>query len=407
MPTRSRNLAAALGGTIANNVFGTDGSRSGAGITVHDYDSNGALLLTDNSSFVDGSLHYLTNQRELYVWDDNESKFYPLDEISDDKLEVASAFSYQGSTYGYAMAGASPGTSGTDIIDKFPFANSTQHATDVGDLTIVRVAITGGGIGSSENGYALSGVDLATSTRVTTIDKFPFASDANAALYSGNLLVATYASSTATDGTNGYNFGGRSTTGAGNDGSENQIQKFNYAVEADATDVGDLTVYAASRGGHSSSTHGYSTGSYTMPYELDAAVINKFPFATDADATDIGVVSNLNNVQFISQSSATHGYVTGGGTTPYSPTTNYENIWKFSFASDADGADVADIPGQLKNSQGVSSTDYGYVTAGYQHPTSGGGGNSIFRFAFASDGNLVDTTADVTVGRDNLANTQV
>ena len=48
------------------------------------------------------------------------------------------------STHGYINAGANPGDN--NIIEKFPFANSTADATDVGDLQKARV-----GAGTTQN----------------------------------------------------------------------------------------------------------------------------------------------------------------------------------------------------------------------------------------------------------------
>ena len=52
-----------------------------------------------------------------------------------------------------------------------------------------------------------------------------------------------------------------------------------------ATDVGDLTAGRYNVAGQSSATHGYSSGG-SSPTTSD--VIDKFSFATDGDATDVG-----------------------------------------------------------------------------------------------------------------------
>ena len=80
----------------------------------------------------------------------------------------------------------------------------------------------------------------------------------------------------------GYSFGGNAPSFPG---YTNVIDKFPFASDGTATDVGDIisgTEYSAS--GQSSTTHGYSAGGYT-PY---SNVIQKFSFTTDGNATDVG-----------------------------------------------------------------------------------------------------------------------
>ena len=60
--------------------------------------------------------------------------------------------------------------------------------------------------------------------------------------------------------------------------------------------------------GQSSATHGYTSGGYTTGRD---DTIDKFPFSTDANATDIGQLSVARNGA-AGQSSTTHGYSAGG-----------------------------------------------------------------------------------------------
>ena len=82
---------------------------------------------------------------------------------------------FQGSNFGYTSGGDlhpnSPRWSNT--IDKFPFA-SDANATDVGDLTIARSGSCGQS--STVSGYNSGGND---GSQTATIDKFPFSSDGN------------------------------------------------------------------------------------------------------------------------------------------------------------------------------------------------------------------------------------
>lgn len=401
MPTRNRNLAAALGGTIANNVFGTDGSRSGAGITVYDYDSNGALLLTDNSSFADGSLHYLTNQRELYVWDDNESKFYQLDEISSDKLAI-SGFSYQGTQYGYSTAGGA-GLPELNTVDKFPFS-SDGNATDVGDY--IDNAKTGAGSSSSTAGY-VSGGQNSSNVYLKSINKRSFSSDGSESNIGDLDLSGTdgvsrnMGNSSSTDG---YHSGGLAPVA----NNRKAINKFSFSSDGNGTNIGDLTTTNASYvgkgegAGISSPTDGYVVGG-SNPAIPEFSSIDKFPFAADGNATNIGDLPRTTR-NHAGQNSATHGYISGG-TSPTIPSGLNNNIEKFAFASDTTTAtDVGDLTAGRYGGAGTSSTSSGYTAGGhYPAPSLG---FIIDKFPFASDGNATDV-GDLTVARSKFSGTQV
>ena len=68
-------------------------------------------------------------------------------------------------------------------------------------------------------------------------------------------------------------------------GNDDPIDKFSFATDGNATDVGDLTVGRQTGAGSSSTTHGYSAGGYGPG---TSNIIDKFPFSTDANATDVG-----------------------------------------------------------------------------------------------------------------------
>ena len=75
---------------------------------------------------------------------------------------------------------------------------------------------------------------------------------------------------------------------SGGSGSSNVIEKFPFSSDANATDIGDLTVARNGAAGQSSTTHGYSAGGYQPSGPSN--VIDKFPFASDfsGTATDVG-----------------------------------------------------------------------------------------------------------------------
>ena len=146
----------------------------------------------------------------------------------------------QGSNFGYSSGGfeSSPGNPLTyyiNVIQKFSFT-SDANGTDVGDLTNIRNHAAGQS--SSTHGYTSGGQDpspgSAPEARLNIIDKFPFSSDANATDV-GDLTVARFAVAGQSSSDNGY------TSGGGTPVSSNVIDKFPFATDANATDVGDLT----------------------------------------------------------------------------------------------------------------------------------------------------------------------
>ena len=78
---------------------------------------------------------------------------------------------------------------------------------------------------------------------------------------------------------NGYTSGGTNPI-------MNVIEKFPFASSANATDVGDLTASKTRPTGQNSSSNGYVSGGNLFTTKID--VIEKFPFSSDANATDVG-----------------------------------------------------------------------------------------------------------------------
>ena len=263
---------------------------------------------------------------------------------------------FQGSTSGYTSGGQ-----GSNVIDKYAYA-SDGDATDVGDLTSTRN--TGSGQSSANHGYC-SGVG-------NIIDKFSFSTDGNATDV-GDLLAALdiigAGQSSIAQGF-GYHSGGRTPPGA----SQNVIQKFPFASDGNATDVGDLTAARHIATGQSSPDNGYVSAGVEGTPSTRSDVIDKFPFSSDANATDVG---NLTVGRYgpSGQSSTTHGYTSGGFIT-----TNI--IDKFSFAADGNATDVGDLTaGRYMYSAGTSSTASGYAT---------GPSLLVDKFPFSSDANATD-----------------
>jgi hypothetical protein len=295
---------------------------------------------------------------------------------------------FQGTNFGYTSGGfILPGTT-SNIIDKFPFA-SDANATDVGDLlsAVQRPA----GQSSTTHGYTSGGVSgpSFTTTQSNTIQKFPFTSDGNATDV-GDLTVRRTAVAGQASAANGYGYSSGGGAGPPNV-KYNVIDKFPFSADANAADVGNLTIAREFGAGQSSDASGYTSGGYIRP--TDANQIDKFSFATDTNATDVG---DLTIARWTSsgQSSKTHGYTSGGW--PPATSQAQRRIDKFSFASDGNATDVGDLSADRRGTAGQSSTLSGYSSGrdGGTPPVT----TVIEKFPFSTDANTTDV-GDLTVGR--------
>jgi hypothetical protein len=228
---------------------------------------------------------------------------------------------------GYTSGGTTPPYVNT--IDKFPFS-ADANATDVGDLT--QGVYSPAGQSSTVSGY-ISGGFVGTLTNV--IDKFPFAIDGNASDV-GDLTQARWGAAGQSSTVSGYISGGTPFPAAG----FNTIDKFPFATDANATDVGDLTQVIRQAAGQSSTVSGYRSGGRdTAPlFSIIVNTIDRFPFATDANATDVGDLTRVGE-RVMGQSSINFGYVSGG----LQPGLTVNTIDKFPFSSDGNASDVGDL----------------------------------------------------------------
>jgi len=189
-----------------------------------------------------------------------------------------------------------------------------------------------------------------------------------------------------------WNFPGESYGYAQGGGSGNDvIEKWSFAAQADATDVGNLT---SGRGGHggscTSSTYGYICGG-----QPDTANVDKYAFASDGNAVDANFDMSGIRVMGAGSSSSTHGYTQAGGAASESLV---NIIDKFEFAASSNATDIGDVVQQRCRLAGHSSATYGYGSGGN---TAGAGSpnyDNIEKHSFSSDGNSTDV-GNLTVGR--------
>ena len=197
------------------------------------------------------------------------------------------------------------------------------------------------------------------------------------------MLIVTFGSTSSGSSSQTHGYSAGHVSYAGPQVFSNVIQKVSFAVaEADSTDVANLTVARTSAGGATAINEQYGycvAGHHTIPSSINT--IDKYPFASDSDATDVGDV-NVNTSPNGNISSVTHGYYTADPGTANGALAG--NINRFAFASPATSADVGDMITNPANGGGSQSETHGYISGG------AGNSNQIQKFSFASLGNATD-----------------
>ena len=194
--------------------------------------------------------------------------------------------------------------------------------------------------------------------------------------------------------THGYCCGGNLYTPSTN--KTPTIDRYAFATEDNATDVGDLTVAREAPACSTSATHGYTTGGSFPPYNVNNCqnVIDRFLFANSANATDWADLDT--QAQYAAgTTSSTHGYTSGG----HNDNSNNQHnmIQKYSFASNANATVAGDLTVARSFTTGVSGISHGYTASGY-HGSSNS--NVIDKFTFAADNNATDV-GDINHGMNN------
>ena len=182
----------------------------------------------------------------------------------------------------------------------------------------------------------------------------------------------------------GYINGGRvSSTSVDN------IQKYSFTTDGNATDVANLTHAKSETSGMQSLTYGYTAGGNPGP---GLYVIDKHQFATTNNATTVGNLVN-NGRGGVGCNSSTHGYQSGGQS---------DQIQRFSFTTDGNSTDVGDIT--VARGAGVSAmTGHSDFNGGHGYNASGAGPvNVIDRYIFNSSNNSTDV-GDMSVALDAAA----
>jgi len=247
------------------------------------------------------------------------------------------------STHGY-FAGA-PST--TDTIMSFPFAAEDAISDTTANLTSGKHGGQGVPIGDGLFNYFAGGKSPSTGS-INVIEKYPTA-NANDATDVGDLTDSRYSAGGGSSSTHGYRAGGTNPSSQ----ATNIIDKWPFATDENATDVGDLTQQRGWGAAASSTTYGYYAGGFHwIPPSGRYNIIDKYAFASDGNATDVGDLTGTDHNNS-GGSSSTHGFRLGGSAgTP----TGSTDIEKFAFASDGNATDVADLTENVKNAGSTHDT---------------------------------------------------
>ena len=253
-------------------------------------------------------------------------------------------------------------------------------------------------------GFVSGGQD-GSATNQTAIDTFSFASDGNASATGGNLSLAVTAASGNSSGSHGYSSGGAAV---GTPGYVDNIQKFPFAITSGtASDIGNLILKRNNGIGVSDGGSGYTVGGFgpgifgQYPPQNNSfrTNIDKFSFAADGNAAEVGELSAAKRLTAGAQSQ-THGFIAGGASTATVPSNTQKDILKFAFASPGTTSDVGDLTQLVDGSAGQTSTTHGYRSGGTQSPNTIT--NVIDKFPFAISGGTATDVGDLTQARNSI-----
>ena len=361
-------------GTTANKIVKLDGNAKlpaldGSLITSMPGATKNASdpTISTNPSGGVGSEWHNTTSGEAYICTDATAGENVWTNVGEGSGNIQ-FFHGKGTNFGYCVGGYPPHT---NLIQKYSYA-SDSDAVDAGQDMNISNSVEAGSSSSATHGYMVIWA-AAVFSGAGKVTKFQF-NTSNIMTTVGNLstgstnrtqIIGTMSS------TYGYGMGGGEPT------ELDVIEKFPFASDTNATDVGNLTQARRLGAGTCSITHGYYAGGSQQPPFYN--IIEKWAFATDANATDVGDLTRSIGFMNTGVQSATYGYCAGGS----SPNSNV--IEKWSYATDGNATDVGDLLDSVNSMSATSSETYGYRQGG-----SGPYSDRIDKWSLSTDGNATD-----------------
>ena len=315
-----------------------------------------------------------------------------------------SAAPYEGSPYQGLSRAYVFGGNFENEIQKVLYA-SDGNATDVADAHPSGLMGAMPGL-SDTHGYILGGraPPSPSHTYLNTIQRFPYASEGNAADTGYDLVQGVLSGNLSAIGNRDkiYNTGG---TGSA---APDHYERISHSSLSNSTDVGNLDPagnWGQFMGGASSTTKGYSLGGRRNGNTGGTDAYYSFPFASEGNMVD---TANLSTYLYYNSgaSSNEHGYSIGGRRlSPGSLAFDY--IDKFSFAAEGDASQSndMDLSPSMSRTTASSSPSYGYVYGGVTGP--GTVVNSIQKFSFASITTEIDVGDLITTNNGDMGATDV
>ena len=158
------------------------------------------------------------------------------------------------------------------------------------------------------------------------MNRYPTVSPGNATDV-GNLATPRFWGAGSSSETDGYVIGGETPA------DTNVIEKFPFASESSSNQPATILAVNRSQHGHQGETHIYVSGGIS-----NADVIQKFTYAADTPATDVGELANPNSMHGGTSATSGFGYLTAGYPTNV-------RIEKFSMISDGGSTSVGNLTG--------------------------------------------------------------
>lgn len=373
MSTINRDIAKTFGKAAADNTISSTGTitTTGGGISVSvntTVTDEGDIATADTTGLEDGQLVFFPALNKCYFYN---TELTGLAKFSESQMLAAGA--HFAKNFIYFIGGYGPSYSTT--VDRIPIA-SNANATDIGDVSNAGYSV--GNYESELAGY-IAGSGFGDRDRIR---KWVYASGTSPSPGVANLAVDKSGCASSTSPTHGYTAGGFP--------NRNQIDKFNFSTEANATDVGDLTQTRLGAAGQESATHGYSSSGRNNPGTTRYNIIDKYSFATDGNATDVGDIS-VTVSSCTGFSSNTHGFQNGGERPQL-----IRNTYKFPFASDANSVGALNLGDAAQSKSGTGSHFSGYVGGGAGSPSNK---NTISKYNHTGDNESTADVGDLTQSR--------
>jgi hypothetical protein len=207
---------------------------------------------------------------------------------------------------------------------------------------------------------------ITASTTLTLINTYPIINGTDVEVrylpYTGEIAAPGEPEGWTSRGeTYGYSVGGYTSPNA-----NKQIQRFAFATDGNATDVGDLTTGRRAAAGASSDTHSYGAGG-RVPSPGGVNTISKFAFANEATQSNLTTTLPKIVTQSSGAMSETHGFSIAG----VMPVAN-RDIFRWSFSSDSESSTTHAQVGSdgIQYPLGLSGPEYGYAVSGQQPSSS-------------------------------------